>query len=92
MTRVIVHIDRLVLRGFRYEDRLAIAEGLRSEISRLYQVDPAAAKTLASAGLGRDNPQLRLNGLSIPPATKPDQVGAQLGSQVALGLTQWLKP
>lgn len=92
MTRVIVHIDRLVLRGFRHEDRLAIAEGLRREISRLYQADPAAAKTLASPGPGQNNSRLRLKDLSIAPATKPEQVGAQLGSQVALGLMHWLKP
>lgn len=92
MTRLIVHIDRLVLRGFRHEDRHAIAEGLRREISRLYLADPAAAQSVASARQDQENPRLKLSDLAIAPATGPEQVGSQLGAQVAEGLAQWLKP
>ena len=32
MKRVVVHIDRLVLKGFRHEDRHDIAVGLQAEL------------------------------------------------------------
>lgn len=35
MRRVIVHIDSLVLKGFRHEERHAIAEGLQQELGHL---------------------------------------------------------
>ena len=48
--RVVIHIDELVLRGFRPEDRHAIAEGLQAELARLYAASPDALRTLAGLG------------------------------------------
>ena len=36
MKRVVVHIDRLVLNGFRHADRHAIAAGLQQELGRVF--------------------------------------------------------
>jgi len=49
MTRVVVHIDRLVLTGFRPGDRRAIADGLQGELSRSL-ADPISAQRLANLG------------------------------------------
>ena len=35
MTRVVVHIDRMVLNGFRNADSHTIVEGMRGELARL---------------------------------------------------------
>ena len=49
MKRVVVHIDRLVLNGFRNADAHAIGEGLRGELARLL-ADPATGERLAALG------------------------------------------
>jgi hypothetical protein len=36
MKRVVVHIDRLVLKGFWYEDQHIISEGLRERLTRVF--------------------------------------------------------
>jgi hypothetical protein len=35
VSRIVVHIDRLVLKGFEAADRKALAEGLQAELSRV---------------------------------------------------------
>ena len=74
MKRVVVHIDRLVLRGFRPEDRHAIAAGLQQELSHLL-ADPQAAQGLK--GLG-DISRLQVGGVHIAQGSKPQRVGAQV--------------
>ena len=49
MRRVVVHIDRMVLKGFRNADAHAIGENMRSELARLL-ADPATGQRLASLG------------------------------------------
>jgi hypothetical protein len=49
MKRVVVHIDRMVLKGFRSADAHAIGEGIRGELGRLL-ADPTAGERLASLG------------------------------------------
>jgi hypothetical protein len=36
MKRVVVHVDRLLLKGFRHEDRHTIAVGLQRELGRVF--------------------------------------------------------
>lgn len=52
MSRVVVHIESLVLRGVRHEDRHRVAEGLQSELARRLS-DPTAAEIWASATVAR---------------------------------------
>lgn len=49
MSRVVVHIERLVLEGFAPDERAAIAAGLQQELGRLLQT-PEAARQLAALG------------------------------------------
>lgn len=84
MSRVIVHIDTLVLKGFRHEDRHALAEGLREELGRQF-AEPEASRHLVSRG---DVWQLRSGGVRVEHGVKPAAVGAQ----VARGIAQGTKP
>lgn len=49
MKRVIVHVERLVLRGFGHEERHAVAAGLERELGRLL-AEPGAADRMARLG------------------------------------------
>ena len=44
MTRVIVHVERLVLNGYRPDDRHAIAEALQAELVRLLSTEGGVAR------------------------------------------------
>lgn len=82
MSRVIVHINRLLLHGFRNEDRHAIADGLRTELGRHFSgLD--AARLLSSRG---DLPHLTLGAFRIGTRTTPARIGAQAGRTIGKGL------
>lgn len=84
MKRVVVHIDRLVLNGFRREDRHAIAAGLQQELGRVF-ADREAVSGLRDMG---DVARLRVNGVQFEPGSKPQQVG----ESVAQGIAKEIKP
>ena len=71
MTRVVVHIDRLVLTGFRPRDRHAIAAGLQEELGRAF-AEPGAASGLTALG---NVSRLQLRGVHIAPGATPQHVG-----------------
>lgn len=73
MKRVIVHIDSLVLRGFRHEDRHDIAAGLQQELGQLFAV-PRAAQQFTARG---DVSRLKVGDIQIAPGSKPEQIGAE---------------
>lgn len=83
--RVVIHIDELVLRGFRPEDRHAIAEGLQAELARLYAASPDALQALAGLGSA---PRMRIGEVSVAAGTRP----AQVGSLLAGGLQRGMQP
>jgi hypothetical protein len=69
--RIIVTIDRLVLRGFPAEQRSAISAGLTGELERqLRSVPPQAFSSRASAVLdaGTVQPQRRPDGIGVSAA------------------------
>jgi len=82
MSRIIVHIDHLVLRGFRHEDRHAVADGLRSELGRHF-AEPEAGRMLVSRG---DLTRLKPDALRIAPRTTPARIGSQAGLAIGKGL------
>jgi hypothetical protein len=45
MKRIVVHIDRLILRGFRRQDRHEIAGGLQQELARTLATSRPASLT-----------------------------------------------
>ncbi len=83
MTRMIVHIDRLVLKGFRPEDRHAIGMGLQQELGRVF-ADREAVSFLTAA---RDVPRLQVGGVLIGHGSKPQHVG----ENVAQGIGREIK-
>jgi hypothetical protein len=82
MKRVIVHIENLVLKGFRYEDRHAIAAVLQEELTRMLAA-PESAQQVASL---ESVPSLKLGRVNLGAETKPHQVGIQTGRAVGRGL------
>lgn len=83
MKRVVVHIDRLVLKGFRHEDRYVIAEGLQQELGRVFG-DRDAVSHLRTMG---DVPRLQVSGVPIDHGSKPQRVG----EKVARGIDKEIK-
>ena len=82
MRRVVVHIDSLVLKGFRYDDRHAIALAVQEEIARVLAA-PDAAYQVAQLG---STPQLRIGSVNVGANAKPQQVGATTGRALGQGL------
>ena len=83
MKRVVVYIDRLVLKGFRHEDRHAIAVGLQQELGRVF-ADREAVSLLRAMG---DVSQLKVGGVHIEHGSKPQRVG----ESVAHGIGKTIK-
>ena len=78
MKRVVVHIDRLVLKGFRHEDRHAIAAGLQQELGRVF-ADPEAVSLLRAKG---DVSRLQVGGVLIEQSARPQRVGESLAQSI----------
>jgi hypothetical protein len=74
--KIVVHIDRLVLRGFERAERHVLAAALERELARALAA-PDGAERLASHGhLARlQVPDVRLGGVAA-------QQGAQLGRSI----------
>ena len=81
MTRVTVHMDRLVLNGFGGEDRGPLALGLTEEIVRVLG-EPTAVRSLLH---DRHVATLRVPLRSEPGAT-PSQVGAAAARAIISGI------
>jgi hypothetical protein len=82
MKRVIVNIDSLVLKGFRHEDRHAIATALQDEIRRVFTA-PESAQRVRQIG---NVPRMRIGDVIVGANAKPQQVGAATGRAVGQGL------
>lgn len=82
MKRVVLHIDRLVLRGFRPENRAAIVEGLRGELGRLL-ADPTTSARLSSTP---QVPKIDAGRVSVRQGGEASQIGAALGGAVVRGI------
>ncbi|CAE6792153.1 MAG: hypothetical protein H8K06_13980 [Nitrospira sp.] len=82
MKRVVVNIQSLVLKGFRFEDRHAVAQGLQEQLSLLL-AEPGMAERLASLG---EVPRLRTKAISLTGETDPRQVGQDTANGIGKGL------
>jgi hypothetical protein len=74
MKRIVVHIDRLVLSGFRNEDRHAVSAGLREELGRVLANRDSVSRLIA---LGRV-PRMQVGGVQIAQSTKPLRSGESI--------------
>jgi hypothetical protein len=82
MKRVVVHIDRLVLRGFDGDDRSGIAEGLRAELGRLLAGVDLPHDLI---GLGGKAP-LKVDAVRLEHGSVPMSVGQRLARGIARGV------
>ena len=85
MSRIHLHIDKLVLRGLDPAARHAFVTSLKSELEGIL------AERVSRAGWARPHrtPVLRLGRMSL----EPGSAGAdKLGAQVARGIGRGLKP
>ena len=80
--RVNVNIDSLVLNGFRFEDRHAIAGALQNELARLLAA-PEIAERLGRWG---ETARLRVDAVKLDAGAKPDQVGCETARAIGKGL------
>jgi hypothetical protein len=76
MKGVVIHIDRLVLKGFRHGDRHAIAWGLQKELERVFG-DREAIRHLSAVG----------DASRLPVGSMPQRIGAN----VARGIRKEIK-
>lgn len=82
--RVTVHIQRLVLRGFQYADRLAIAAGLQAELARRLELSDVAGQ-IASRG---DAAHLHVGPVPAAENSGPRQLGVAIARQISEALTR----
>jgi hypothetical protein len=80
--RVIVNIDSLVLNGVRYEDRYAVAQGLREQLTHLF-AQPGVAQQLSETG---SIPRLRVSPVHTATEAKPQQIGVAVANGIGKGL------
>lgn len=78
MKRVVVHIDRLVLRGFAREDRDGIADGLRLELENRLANTGALQHLTGMSSV----PRLSMGNVQITHGEKPAQVGKLIASGI----------
>lgn len=78
MKRVVLHIDSLVLKGFRHEDRHAIAAGLEQELGRVF-ADREAVSLLRARG---DLSRLKVGGVPVEHGSKPQRVGESVAQGI----------
>lgn len=78
MKRVVVHIDRLVLKGFRPEDRHTIAAGLQQELGHVF-ADREAVSLLRAMG---DVPRLQVGGVPMEQGSMPQRVGESVAQGI----------
>ena len=83
MQRVIVHIDQLVLKGFRHEDRHAFAANLQEELTRQLAEPDAIQNLMASGGLPRLKVGAEVTGLEFN--------AGRVGKATARGIVKGIK-
>jgi hypothetical protein len=86
MKRIVVHIDKLVLKGIEAGEQQRISLDLQAELGRLL-AEPAAYGQLASLG---HVPRLRIGGdrASAIQGEKPSSVGISAARAIAKGLSR----
>ena len=82
MKRVVVHVERLVLRGFGEADRGELARGLQETLSRILG-ESDAAQRLTRIG---DLPRLDAGTVRIPRRSPAARVGGEVAHAIVEGL------
>nr|WP_298143354.1 hypothetical protein [uncultured Pseudomonas sp.] len=84
MSRIVLHIDRLVLRGIDPHDAEALSRAVQTELQRLF-AEPGSATALAASGN-----RARVSSADVRlPAGGNDRA---LGRAIATGVDRGLRP
>ena len=78
MKRIVLHIDRLVLRGVERGDAAAVSAALQAELQSL--LSPEGAGTLATQGSVH---ALQAGRVRLPPGADAPALGRALASRIA---------
>ncbi|MCB1938218.1 MAG: hypothetical protein KDE64_03345 [Rhodocyclaceae bacterium] len=84
MTRLVLHIDRLVLTGIDRHDADAVAAGVQAELQRLL-AQPGALGALVGGG---DRPRIRAGAVAVAHGAS----GHVMGQAIAGGIARGGKP
>ena len=84
MRRVVVNIDRLVLKGIRFEDRHAVAQELQEQLTRLLAA-PGMAERMRRTGSA---PRLRLDKIQATGNMQGQGIGRATGRAMAAHWSQ----
>lgn len=84
MKRIVVHIDKLVLKGFEPGEQQRISRDLQAELGRLLAA-PAAYGQLASLG---HIPRLRVGNDAAAHGEMPASTGISAARAIARGLSR----
>lgn len=82
MTRVIVHIDKLVLRGIDRADTAEISAGIRAQL-KSQLVEPGGVETLATVG---DRSRIQAGTAQVDQACVASSLGRNIGNRIAKGV------
>ena len=82
LTKLVVHVERMVLNGFQPWDREVLSDSLRRELVRRLGAGDAARQIAQLSDAAR----LDLARLHIPRALDPEDMGAWIARVIARGL------
>ena len=83
MTRVVVHIDKLILRGIDHADATALSKGLQAELCGLLG-EPGLTRIISRQG---SIPRLKIEPLQHQPGIAAQQLGSGIGRRVVSGIS-----
>jgi hypothetical protein len=79
MTRIVLHIDRLVLRGVSKADAASLSESLRAELASRLTEPGARSALLASGGQHR----LNVGSVQVPHGQSASETGQAIAGRIA---------
>ena len=82
MTRIVLHIDKLVLRGIDRADAKAVTAGVQAELQRLLR-EPGTAASLAAGG---DRYRVRATPAPIALGASAASTGKRIAASIASGV------
>jgi len=82
MTRIVVHIDRLVLTGIDRNDAATVAAGMQAELQRLL-AEPGINRALTDTG---HRLRIRVGAVPVAPGTTAQAMGRAIAGGVAQGM------
>lgn len=83
MTRVVVHIDKLILRGIDRADAAALSKGLQAELRDLLS-EQGLTSLISRQG---NIPRVKVEPLSHEAGTAAHQLGSGIGRRVVNGIS-----